>query len=92
MNQLKDYEIERLCDRFAEELVNWSYEEWKYAGSADKEEIFHFVLRLNILSLCTAFHIGAPAVKQRHHIGWKFGREEHLLSCAWMYKAESAGM
>ena len=44
MNQLKDYEIERLCDRFAEELVNWSYEEWKYAGSADKEEIFQAVM------------------------------------------------
>ena len=44
MDQLKDYEIERLCDRFAEELVNWSYEEWKYSGSADKEEIFQAVM------------------------------------------------
>ena len=44
MDQLKDYEIERLCDRFAEELKNWSYDEWKYSGSADKEEIFQAVM------------------------------------------------
>ena len=44
MEQLKDYQIESLCDRFAEELTNWSYEEWKYSSSADKEEIFQAVM------------------------------------------------
>lgn len=44
MDQLKDYEIERLRNRFAEELKNWSYDEWKYSGSADKEEIFQAVM------------------------------------------------
>lgn len=44
MDQLKDYEIERLCARFAEELENWSYDDWKYSGSADKEEIVQAVM------------------------------------------------
>lgn len=47
MKQVNNIEIERiekLCTRFTEELDNWSYDEWKYSGSADKEEIIQAVV------------------------------------------------
>ena len=46
MNQLKDYEIERLCDRFAEELVNWSYDSgrsgWIRSKKKDSKAVMDF--------------------------------------------------
>jgi hypothetical protein len=44
MVDLKDYEIVRLCDRFSEELENWSYESWISSSISEKEEIVQSVL------------------------------------------------
>lgn len=44
MVDLKDYEIVRLCDRFSEELKNWSYESWISSSISEKEEIVQSVL------------------------------------------------
>jgi hypothetical protein len=44
MYDLKDYELERICKRFNEELKNWSYESWISSSSSEKEEIVQSVL------------------------------------------------
>lgn len=44
MLDLKPYELERICDRFSEELKNWSYESWISSSTKDKEEIVQNVL------------------------------------------------
>ena len=41
---MKDYEIEQVCDRFNEELKNWDWESWKAASVSEKEEIGFAVL------------------------------------------------
>jgi hypothetical protein len=41
---LEDYELERICDRFKEELKNWSYDSWMSSSSSEKEEIVQSVL------------------------------------------------
>jgi hypothetical protein len=44
MYNLKDYELERICKRFNEELKNWSYESWINSSSSEREEIVQSVL------------------------------------------------
>jgi hypothetical protein len=44
MYDLKDYELERICERFNKELENWSYESWLSSGSSEREEIVQSVL------------------------------------------------
>ena len=44
MYTLTDYELERICRRFNEELKNWSYESWINSSSSEKEEIVQSVL------------------------------------------------
>lgn len=44
MLELKDYEIERIVERFNKELDNWSYEEWESASVKEKEEVVQNVL------------------------------------------------
>ena len=44
MIELKDYELERICNRFNKELENWSYESWISSSSSEREEIVQNVL------------------------------------------------
>ena len=44
MLELKNYEIERIVERFNEELEGWSYEEWESSGLKEKEEVVQNVL------------------------------------------------
>jgi hypothetical protein len=44
MYNLKDYELEKICERFNEELKNWSYESWISSSSSEREEIVQSVL------------------------------------------------
>jgi hypothetical protein len=44
MVELKDFELERICTRFSEELQNWSYEDWISSSTSEKEEIVQTVL------------------------------------------------
>ena len=44
MYDLKDYELEKICKRFNEELKNWSYESWLSSSSSEREELVQSVL------------------------------------------------
>ena len=44
MYNLKDYELERICERFNKELESWSYEDWISSSTSEKEEIVQSVL------------------------------------------------
>ena len=44
IEQLKDYEIELICQRFFEELKNWSYESWTSSSLSEKETIVQSVM------------------------------------------------
>lgn len=44
MIELKDYELERICNRFNEELKNWTYESWISSSTSEREEIVQNVL------------------------------------------------
>ena len=44
MENLKDYEIERIVERFNKELEGWSYEDWMSSGAKEREEVVQNVL------------------------------------------------
>jgi hypothetical protein len=44
MYNLKDYELERICERFNKELDNWTYESWLSSSSYEREEVVRNVL------------------------------------------------
>ena len=44
MYNLESYELERICERFKEELKNWSYESWISSSTSEREEIVQNVL------------------------------------------------
>lgn len=44
MYDLNTYELERIRERFNEELKNWSYESWMNSSSSEREEIVQNVL------------------------------------------------
>lgn len=42
--ELKNYELERICERFSEELQNWTYDSWMSSSTSEREEIVQSVL------------------------------------------------
>lgn len=53
MYSSKDRELERICERFNEELKNWSYESWLSSSSSERDEIAQSVINDEDFSMFT---------------------------------------
>ena len=53
MYNLKNRELKRICERFNEELKNWSYERWLSSSSSERDEIAQAVLNDEDFSMFT---------------------------------------